>query len=487
MGKGHKSNLVPARVEVLSDKNRDNIFNIFKLWATQYEKFKTGELSEEEANLINEIPIEDLLINHIYFGKSGKSKFRKHLRYSIYREKDTIYFGDPKSTDVNIKQKTINSEELATENEKQIQFKEFLGTLYSQVHAKTLALDTISREEGYEAYNNFLKNATDKQKEALNQKHADLLQQKLKFIKYVPFTEVIVDDNLNLTTKEWTNYTEYLVSDENRSENDIPLKINLRLKLAGYENPQFKGIYLKLKGAPINRKTFDTFGKIQDKNNLNQKKKTDTDTKIPPEDTIPEVKISEEVAKEVAKKIVARNKFKTFKVNIDGVEYTYKAYALTKDEIKMLEGYNIYELTGQKDPQAELKEKLNKKENKKRISTEEEIKTDKNILDFNLPIVKITSTNKSIIKIGEDFKMDTDLLTKSDPKADGYIIFGETNIIDLKESPYLLNPTSNELRQFIIDNNIETLNIEILDPIIKKENTTVDIITNALALEESRD
>jgi len=109
--------------------------------------------------------------------------------------------------------------------------------------------DETARKTANTAKSKLIKNAPESLKEAAKSKKATP--------EYTVFTEVIVDENLKVTTRDWPNYTAYLISSEGRAISDIPVVVNMNLDMSGSKDvvqstvPQFLNMYLKHDGIPL--------------------------------------------------------------------------------------------------------------------------------------------------------------------------------------------------------------------------------------------
>ena len=211
------SNLVPGLISLLSENQVNNIYNLSRYFAENQEATKGVSIEGKGFSSI--------LKDQIMYGSRSKERSRKDL--SIYMEKDAIYFGE--------NGKNISLEELKDPSkyqDKHNEYKEFLSKLYFNVNSTLLGKDKQSR------------------KDALDKKKATKTP---GFIapEYQGFNEIIVNDDLTTESIEWDNYTHYLVSGRNRSEEDIPVRVDMPMAFDESSSveqatvPQFMNIYLE--------------------------------------------------------------------------------------------------------------------------------------------------------------------------------------------------------------------------------------------------
>ena len=202
----HNQTVIPAVVSLLSESQTKNIHNLLKLWATQQIARTEGDpkFKGQDANYLpgTNINIFHVIKDYAYFGKASKE--REQEQYRFYIENDTIFFGD----------NSISVGELADPAENETlnqQFRAFLGTLTHQVNGFKVDATIKARKDA-----------------------ATAASKSKKFISptYEEFSQVIVQDNLEVDTVEWSNYNTYLMADQMpdktpRNSDDIPLQVNL--------------------------------------------------------------------------------------------------------------------------------------------------------------------------------------------------------------------------------------------------------------------
>ena len=176
------------------------------MWATQQIARTEGDpkFKGQDANYLpgTNINIFHVIKDYAYFGKASKE--REQEQYRFYIENDTIFFGD----------NSISVGELADPAENETlnqQFRAFLGTLTHQVNGFKVDATIKARKDA-----------------------ATAASKSKKFISptYEEFSQVIVQDNLEVDTVEWSNYNTYLLADQMpdktpRNSDDIPLQVNL--------------------------------------------------------------------------------------------------------------------------------------------------------------------------------------------------------------------------------------------------------------------
>mgnify|MGYP003671306575 FL=1 len=264
--RGIKNNVVRGIPQKLGKKAQDNVYNLLRLYATQVSESKG-------ADLIGGQGIQGILKNIIYFGKQAKDRELKE--YSIWMEKDSIHYGESKS---------ISFEELIDPKKytaKHDEFKGFLEELIFNANSFKLSKDEASRQEAKSIKYKAIKSVKGRSAEATKERNK-IAKQPLNY-KYEGHTEVIVDENLEVTTREWANYTEYLLSDVNRDISDVPVTVNMNLDMSSSKNvlqstvPQFLNMYLLHEGSPISREEAENEAENQGKAEENAE-----DKKLPP-------------------------------------------------------------------------------------------------------------------------------------------------------------------------------------------------------------
>ena len=210
-------NLLRLDSQRLAPEIQENVYNLFRLWATQIENSKSPnpKFTPQTANYapgLDAKSIPDQLKQLIFFGKHSKT--RKNPKFSIYTEGDVLYFGE----------QSISFQQLAErENNEELhgQLKAFLQNLNTQVNAITLKDDMVARE------NARLQLFTNKQTSTTVQRRVPA--------KYFEYVEIVVGDNLNIEFRRWDNYTHFLLgtrakgrtSSTERSPNNVPISIPL--------------------------------------------------------------------------------------------------------------------------------------------------------------------------------------------------------------------------------------------------------------------
>ena len=266
--RGIKNNVVRGIPQNLGKKAQDNVYNLLRLYATQVSESKG-------ADLIGGQGIQGILKNIIYFGKQAKDRELKE--YSIWMEKDSIHYGESKS---------ISFEELIDPKKytaKHDEFKGFLEELIFNANSFKLSKDEASRQEAKSIKYKAIKSVKGRSAQATKERNK-IARQPLNY-KYEGHTEVIVDENLEVTTREWANYTEYLLSDVNRDISDVPVTVNMNLDMSSSKNvlqstvPQFLNMYLLHEGSPISREEAENEsenqGKAEENANKNDTKEKD--------------------------------------------------------------------------------------------------------------------------------------------------------------------------------------------------------------------
>jgi len=225
--KGYNGNLVKGSLSTLSESQQQNVYNLLRVFAQGDVAIKAGTATKEEVMHPGDANkgVQAILKDIIFFGKSAKE--RTLTQFSIYFENDTVVFGD----------KYITFQDLAfPEKAEGIngQLKEFLGDLMTHVNANTLDKDSKARSTTRTENNK-------KRKKSKGKKY------KKSVIEYDPFIEVTVNDDLTVETKEWNNYTEFLLSGAGRADkSDIPVKVDMVTKKDGEKNaPQYRNMYMK--------------------------------------------------------------------------------------------------------------------------------------------------------------------------------------------------------------------------------------------------
>ena len=239
---GIKGNLVRGWPQNLGEKSQQNVYNLLRLFATRQQLIAQGKMDASEASLIGGKGVTTILSEMIFFGK--QSKDRQLKQYSIWMETDAIHFGN--------KGQKITFDELADPEKHpdiHTELLEFLPLLLHNANTTRLGRDEEARNKATNAKTKAIKGAKGKAK----------LYAKRKNIapEYEMFTEVLVDSNLEVTTQDWANYTEYLISNKGREVVDIPVTVNMPLDASKSKDveqatvPQFMNMYIKHSGTPL--------------------------------------------------------------------------------------------------------------------------------------------------------------------------------------------------------------------------------------------
>ena len=247
--RGVKGNMVPAKLNELSGKQVNNVYNILRLFASNQMQVMQGSLKPEDAAVLGDSNkgATKILKELIYFG--AHSKNRAQSEYSIYFKNNRVHFGDNSVAFEALVDQSVNPEAVA-------QLKTFLGTLLTHVNTTLLSKDQEARIEAANVKKRLIAKAKGKAKTAAKAKKTEP--------EYTEFIEVIVDDSLNVTTQTWANYTEFLTSPVGREVEDIPVKVNMPLDSSGSKDveqatvPQFLGMYLKHDGNLLSADNIDS-------------------------------------------------------------------------------------------------------------------------------------------------------------------------------------------------------------------------------------
>ena len=238
------SNLVPGLISNLTENQVNNIYNLSRYFAENYEEGKGINIEGKG--------FETILKSQIMYG--SRSQERERQEFSIYMKQDAIYFGD--GNNISLEQLKDPSKYKDLHDE----FKTFLSTLYFNVNSTLLNKDKQAR-----------KDALDKRK-AVG-----------AFVEpeYEGFSEIIVKDDLSTDVIKWDNYTHYLISDRNRDEADVPVRVDMPLGFNTSKNvkqaevPQFMNIYLTHSGSSFTKEQLDNDKINSNKDNPNQAKEDD--------------------------------------------------------------------------------------------------------------------------------------------------------------------------------------------------------------------
>jgi ribosomal silencing factor RsfS len=229
--------LVHLRPSTLADMSdiKDTVYNLLVQYAKNEEMYRTtNDLALKDVNKLagSEQTIDAILRQYIYWGAQAKD--RKLTQYSIYWEKGILKFGVNSMT---------HEQLMAPETNQDIhdELKAFLSTLNIQINRFNINDDIEAR-----------KVARDASRGKKRVKPA-----------YKKFIQTIVDNEGKVTTKEWKNYTEFLLSERNGNQpalttnlvedveyvNSKKLKPNQRIT-----TPQFLNPYLKFHGQSVDLK-----------------------------------------------------------------------------------------------------------------------------------------------------------------------------------------------------------------------------------------
>ena len=239
---GIKGNLVRGIPNMLGENSQRNVYNILRLFASRQRLVGEGKMDANEAWNIGGKGMTTILSELVFFDK--KAKNRKLTEYSIWIEKDAIHYGN--------QGQNITLEQLADPKKFEAEhgaLLEFLGTLTYNANRTRLLRDKQARID-----------ATTAKREAIRKakgEKAKLYAKRRKITpEYEEFIEVKVDDNLEVTTENWSNYTEFLLSSKGRDITEIPVVVNMPLDLSGREGqesstvPQFLNMYMTHDGVP---------------------------------------------------------------------------------------------------------------------------------------------------------------------------------------------------------------------------------------------
>ena len=210
----------------------DIVYNALVQYGINEKAFQFDEISSnKDVNKIEgtEKNLDQILSDYIMFGAIGIN--RKLSKYAIYWEKGVLKFGETG---------TINYTELSDPTkyeDKHKELKEFLKTLNVQIN------------KGGETHN-FLNKDINARATA---KTASTAKGKTVAPSYTKFIQTIIDEEGNVTTKTWKNYTEFLVSERNGNlpilTTNIVEDVNYVKKLAPNQRittPQFISTYFKI-------------------------------------------------------------------------------------------------------------------------------------------------------------------------------------------------------------------------------------------------
>ena len=231
---GQLVHLRPTKLADMADI-KDTVYNLLVEYAKNEEIYRsTNDLALKDVNKIagSEQTIDAILKQYIYWGAQASE--RKLTQYSIYWEKGILKFGN----------NSMTHEELMAPDahtDKHDELKAFLSTLTIQVNRFNINDDIEAR-----------KVARDASKGKKKKKPA-----------YKKFVQTIVDNEGKVTTKEWKNYTEFLLSERKSNKpalttnltedveyvNSKKLKPNQRIT-----TPQFLNPYLKFHGKSVELK-----------------------------------------------------------------------------------------------------------------------------------------------------------------------------------------------------------------------------------------
>lgn len=242
--RGLKGNLVPAKLDAIGYNRARNLYNLIRLFARSEMQMAEGN---ERIDLGGK-GIETILKEQIFYGKRAKD--RQLTEYSFWLENDNFYFGN--------QGKYISIDQLNSPKENQQlheDFVQFLSGLNSNINSTRLNKDIKARAAARNAKSKAIRDA----KKKGNQDAIKAAFQMDIAPEYEGFTEVLADESGNISTVEWQNYTEYLVSQQSpngdtRAIEDVPVKVNMPLDMSNSKNveqatvPQFMGMYIKHNG-----------------------------------------------------------------------------------------------------------------------------------------------------------------------------------------------------------------------------------------------
>jgi len=238
---GIKGNLVRGWPQNLGENAQNNVYNLLRLFATRQKLVAQDQMSGEEAALIGGKGLTTILSEMIFFGKQAKD--RKLKEYSIWLETDAIHYGN-KGQKITLEQLSDPKQYAAEHTE----LLEFLPLLIHNANSTRLGRDEKARTSATAAKSKAIKAAKGK---------AKLYAKKKNFPpEYEAHVEVIVNNDLEVETIEWANYTEYLLSTKGRDITDIPVTVNMNLDSSQSKDveqstvPQFMNMYLKHNGNP---------------------------------------------------------------------------------------------------------------------------------------------------------------------------------------------------------------------------------------------
>ena len=283
------SNFIEVPVNMLPEWHVNNVYNILRLYANnrivgQEQGYvvngKQIRLDGQQAamaakidfqgnvEILGDKTLQQYIKDVLYYGSHAKD--RKNPEHAIYIENDELFFG-------------TNSMSLSQLANKEVNFdlhealKTFLRNRHFNVNNVVLKKDIDKRKErnskisgAYAKWEterkrkswggkwtkgaivnleNKVNNAVEgsktrreaekKLQAAKNKRNTFYLKNanpynRMPSVKYDPYNELIVNDDLEPSIQEWSNYTEYLLSlKNNRTEDQVPIKLNMQIDYSG--------------------------------------------------------------------------------------------------------------------------------------------------------------------------------------------------------------------------------------------------------------
>ena len=272
--------LVPVTSQTLSEKDQSTLYGLLMRYADQQAKRINKEYTKEAAessdpNNINSKNILQIIKDLVFFGpKTNKPKIAgladiEAPRFEIVPSKNgfSLYFGEFGEIQMQQLLDKDNNPELHE------QLESFIKNLKYNVNYYTLNKDVTQREGG-EALQEWNEKDAKKRgqlfgnykgpkkvkdpKAAYAKWKKENPKPKEQDVVYEPFTEYSIDEEGNLTSVQWTNYTQYLLGDTTgmrdkpREVNEIPLFTLMRDEIKEgdknfYKGAQFMNTYLLVK------------------------------------------------------------------------------------------------------------------------------------------------------------------------------------------------------------------------------------------------
>ena len=237
--------LIPIRMNKLTGAALENVLNLFKLLAVRHAQVKNKEMTYTESQKLQEGSDKTIMMalkDMIYMGKHSFNNAPIHKKLNVKGNK--IYFGES----------VIEMHQLLTPEdnvELNQQFVNFLKGLHHQVNYFSLKKDITKRGGLYKQHMKNVnawttrKQNAQKRKKTYNEKYPTYPS-----AAYDPFYEFKVDNDMNVTTTKWENYTEYLLGDGNaavpRALDQIPGYSNLVETSNELDAPQFLNSFVTL-------------------------------------------------------------------------------------------------------------------------------------------------------------------------------------------------------------------------------------------------